>query len=196
MADVKIVPDTGDTISFGTAAKPAQEVVITGSILNASSVGATPAAIAGAVTHAGTTGNPHNTTAANVGAEPALGNPDVTGKVLSSTTGGVRSWVAQAGGMTWTVITTGTTTATAGNGYLMNGSGGNVTLNLPAGTAGNLVGFADVYGKATTNTLTIAPNGAEKIHGSATGLVIDINYASGTLAYVDATRGWELVDAS
>ena len=34
-------------------------------------------------------------TAANVGAEPALGNPGTTGYVLSSTTGGVRSWVAQ-----------------------------------------------------------------------------------------------------
>jgi hypothetical protein len=30
--------------------------------------------------------------------EPALGNPSVTGYVLSSTTGGARSWVAQTGG--------------------------------------------------------------------------------------------------
>lgn len=126
MADIKIVPDTGDTISFGTAVKPAQEVVITGSILNASSVGATPAAIAGAVTHAGTTGNPHNTTAANVGAEaananiqthvtgtgsphtaagvgaePALGNPSADDYVLSSKMSGTRSWIAPpAGGVT------------------------------------------------------------------------------------------------
>jgi len=33
-------------------------------------------------------------TASNVGAESALGNPSVSGYVLSSTTGGVRSWVA------------------------------------------------------------------------------------------------------
>lgn len=37
----------------------------------------------------------HTTFAAK---EPALGNPSVTGYVLTSTTGGVRSWVAQSGG--------------------------------------------------------------------------------------------------
>jgi hypothetical protein len=39
--------------------------------------------------------------------EPALGNPGVSGYVLSSTTGGVRSWVAQSGGGggTWGSIT-------------------------------------------------------------------------------------------
>jgi hypothetical protein len=37
-------------------------------------------------------------TAAQIGAEPALGNPGTTGWVLSSTTAGVRSWVAQSGG--------------------------------------------------------------------------------------------------
>lgn len=41
-------------------------------------------------------------------AEPALGNPSVTGYVLSSTTGGVRSWIAMTGGGgggTWGSIT-------------------------------------------------------------------------------------------
>jgi hypothetical protein len=37
--------------------------------------------------------------ATDVGAEPALGTPGVTGYVLSSTTLGVRSWVAQTGGV-------------------------------------------------------------------------------------------------
>jgi hypothetical protein len=37
-------------------------------------------------------------TAASVGAEPALGNPETTGYVLSSTTAGVRSWVANGSG--------------------------------------------------------------------------------------------------
>lgn len=40
----------------------------------------------------------HTHTAAAVGAEPDLGNPGTSGYVLSSTTGGVRSWVAQSGG--------------------------------------------------------------------------------------------------
>jgi hypothetical protein len=36
--------------------------------------------------------------ASDVGAEPALGDPGSDGYVLSSTTGGARSWVAQSGG--------------------------------------------------------------------------------------------------
>lgn len=39
-----------------------------------------------------------NGVAGGGGGEPALGNPAVTGYVLSSTTAGVRSWVAQSGG--------------------------------------------------------------------------------------------------
>lgn len=42
-----------------------------------------------------TTLNSTSTTASS--AEPALGNPDVSGKVLSSTTAGVRSWITDAG---------------------------------------------------------------------------------------------------
>ena len=42
-------------------------------------------------------------TSSMVGAEPALGNPSVNGYVLSSTTGGIRSWVAmgEGGSMTY-----------------------------------------------------------------------------------------------
>jgi len=44
-------------------------------------------------THRGTTtGNPHSVTAAEVGAEPALGNPGTDGQALLSTAAGVRSW--------------------------------------------------------------------------------------------------------
>ncbi len=46
-------------------------------------------------THTTNTANPHSTTAAQVGAEPALGNPAADGYVLSSTAVGVRSWIAR-----------------------------------------------------------------------------------------------------
>jgi hypothetical protein len=45
-------------------------------------------------THA--TGGSDALTPSNIGAEPALGNPDADGKVLSSTASGVRSWIAGA----------------------------------------------------------------------------------------------------
>lgn len=41
--------------------------------------------------------NPHHTTALQVGAEPALGNPTANGQILTSTTTGVRSWTSITG---------------------------------------------------------------------------------------------------
>jgi hypothetical protein len=64
---------------------------------------ASSAASAALAAHTGNHSNPHAVTAAQAGAEAALGNPGTTGYVLSSTTGGVRSWVAQSGGVTWTL---------------------------------------------------------------------------------------------
>lgn len=54
--------------------------------------------ISGFIAHIQDFNNPHHTTAEQVGAEPALGNPSTNDYVLSSTTTGVRSWVAQTGG--------------------------------------------------------------------------------------------------
>jgi len=42
--------------------------------------------------HIGDTANPHGVTAAQVNAEPALGNPTIDGQVLTSTAAGARSW--------------------------------------------------------------------------------------------------------
>jgi hypothetical protein len=57
----------------------------------------TAAATAALAAHTGNHSNPHAVTAAQAGAEPALGNPASNGYVLISTTAGARSWVAQAG---------------------------------------------------------------------------------------------------
>ena len=54
--------------------------------------------ISGFIAHIEDHNNPHATTASQVGAEPALGNPTSNGYVLSSDTSGLRSWVAQTGG--------------------------------------------------------------------------------------------------
>jgi hypothetical protein len=76
---------------------------ITDALGTANRSSATPAALGAAA--AGSSGDVSRAdhvhampSAANVGAEPALGNPGTTGYVLSSTTGGVRSWVAPGGG--------------------------------------------------------------------------------------------------
>jgi len=55
--------------------------------------------------HTDTSTNPHSITPAQIAAEPELGNPDVPGKILSSTETGERSWIALPDGSVWGGIT-------------------------------------------------------------------------------------------
>ena len=112
--------------------------------------------------------------------------------VLKSTTGGVLSWGEVSGGTSWqSVITTGTT-ASAGNGYFCNTTGGAFTLTLPSSpTIGDEVSFVDYAGTFDTNNLTIGRN-SEKINGSSADLTVATERASNTLVYTDGTQGWLL----
>ena len=87
-------------------------------------------------------------------------------------------------------IKTGTFTAVNGEGYFVNTSGGVSTANLPAGSAGAIVSFSDYTRTFGTNTLTITPNGSEKIGGVAASIYLSVNGQALTLVYVDATEGW------
>ena len=113
--------------------------------------------------------------------------------VLKSTTGGVLSWGEVTGGASWqAVITTGTTVATAGNGYFCNTSGGVITLTLPASPSiGDFVSFIDYAGTFDTSNLTIGRNG-KKIQGATADLTVSTERAANTLVFVDDTQGWLL----
>lgn len=50
-------------------------------------------AVSNSVSHIANISNPHSVTAGQVGAEVVLGNPASDGYILSSSTGGVRSWI-------------------------------------------------------------------------------------------------------
>ena len=115
------------------------------------------------------------------------------GYVLKSTTGGVLSWAeADAGGTSWQAVITTGTTATAGNGYFCNTTGGAFTLTLPSSpTIGDEVSFVDYAGTFDTNNLTIGRN-SEKINGSAADLTVATERAANTLVYTDGTQGWLL----
>ena len=66
-----------------------------------------------------------------------------------------------------------------------------LTLNLPAGSAGNIISIADYSKSFYTNTFRIKPNGSEKIGGVAESLTLDSENGSAlTLVYVDSTKGW------
>ena len=116
------------------------------------------------------------------------------GYVLKSTTGGVLSWEElEAGGTSWqAVITSGTTAASAGNGYFCNTTAGAITLTLPGSpTLGDEVSFVDYAGTFDTNNLTVARNG-KKINGAEADLTVATERAANTLGYTDTTQGWLL----
>lgn len=91
--------------------------------------------------------------------EPALGNPGTNGWVLSSTTAGVRSWIAP-------------TAAPTGTGFVHVTSG-----VVDSGAAQVNLGYADTYG------VLLAAQGGSGNAGTVTGVL----YGNGTSAFTQAT---------
>lgn len=109
------------------------------------------------------TGSAWDTSISTTYFEPALGNPGVTGYILSSTTGGVRSWVAQSGGISGlntngavyaASATTVASTSAMTDGQLMIGKTGlaPVSASLTAGTGISITPGAGTI--TITNTAT------------------------------------------
>ncbi len=115
-------------------------------------------------------------------------------QILTSTTGGVLSWVDNSGGTSWQAVKTSGFTAAGGEGYFCNTTSAAFTVALPAGTLGDEVTLVDYAGTFDTNNLTVSPNGSEKIMGTAASLTVSIERAGLTLVYTDATQGWLLKD--
>ena len=114
------------------------------------------------------------------------------GGTVALASGATQSGFGRSGSVNWQTgsIKTSTFTAANGEGYFVNTSGGAVTANLPAGSAGAIVAFSDYTRTFATNNLTITPNGSEKIGGQAQSLPLAVNGQALTLVYVDATEGW------
>jgi len=105
---------------------------------------------------------------------------------------GTASGFGGTGEISWdtTVKTTGTFTATAGIGYFLNTTGGVITVNLPAGTAGASVAMVDYAGTWQTSKVTVSPNGTEKMGGVAEDAALTTEGQSVTFVYIDGTQGW------
>ena len=108
------------------------------------------------------------------------------------TNAGTASGFGATGEISWdtTIKTTGTFTATAGVGYFLNTTGGIITVNLPAGTAGDSVAMADYAGTWQTNNVTVSPNGSEFIGGVNTNVTLSTEGQAVTFVYIDGTQGW------
>jgi len=116
-------------------------------------------------------------------------------QILTSTTGGVLSWVDNSGGTSWQAVEAGATmTAVGGEGYFINTTSNACTATLPAGTIGDECTFVDYAGTFDTNALTVAPDGSEKINGVAASLTCAVERAAFTLVFTDTTQGWLLKD--
>jgi hypothetical protein len=116
-------------------------------------------------------------------------------QILTSTTGGVLSWVDNSGGTDWqTVITAATKTAVAGEGYFIDTTSNVCNVTLPAGTLGDEVSLVDYAGTFDSNTLTVTPASGERIQGESADAVLtnSTERSAFTLAYSGATQGWLL----
>jgi len=121
-----------------------------------------------------------------------------SGTAVTLASGATQSGFGRTGTVDWQTgsIKTATFTAANGEGYFANTSGGAFTMNLPAGTAGNIVSVVDYTNTFQTNALTVSPNGSQKIGGTAASSSLSTEGQSVTLVYVDDTEGWKNIQDS
>ncbi len=116
-----------------------------------------------------------------------------SGDTVTLACGASQSGFGRTGTVDWQTgsIKTSTFTAVSGEGYFVNTTGGAVTVNLPAGVAGAIVGLKDYANTWDSNAVTLNPNGSDNIGG---GNTVDPTLAaeggSVLLVFVDSTQGW------
>ncbi len=130
-----------------------------------------------------------NTVAPQCGTTLTLGE---SGDTVTLGTGASQSGFGRTGTVDWntTPKTAGTFSAVSGDGFFLNTSGGVITANLPAGTAGAIVSFADYAGTWQTNKVTVVPNGSDKIGSLNENATLNTEGQSVTFVFVDSTQGW------
>jgi hypothetical protein len=117
---------------------------------------------------------------------------------VTLTNNGTATGFGPTGAVSWntTAVTSSPLTAASGVGYFIDTSGGAITVNLPAGSAGAIISLADYTNTWQTNAVTVTPNGSEKIGGIASSATLNTEGQSVTFIYVDATEGWKNVQDS
>ena len=115
-----------------------------------------------------------------------------SGTAVTLACGATQTGFGREGSVNWQTgsIKTTTFTAVSGEGYFVDTSSGAVTANLPAGSAGAIVSFADYTRTFNNNNLTISPNGSNKIGGFAQDAKLTVAGQAATFVFVDATEGW------
>ena len=128
--------------------------------------------------------------------KPATGTTltlGASGDTVTLASGASQSGFGRTGTVDWQTgsIKTATFTATSGEGYFVNTTGGAITVNLPAGSAGDIIGLKDYAGTWDTNAVTLNANGSDKIGGGNTiDPTLTDEGGSVLLVFVDSTQGW------
>tara|TARA_A100000171_G_scaffold3619_1_gene3044 strand:+ start:1268 stop:2671 length:1404 start_codon:yes stop_codon:yes gene_type:complete len=116
-----------------------------------------------------------------------------SGQTVAIACGATTTGMGRTGTVDWQTssIKTSTFTAVSGEGYFVNTTGGAITVNLPAGVAGAIVGLKDYAGTWDSNAVTLNPNGSDKIGGgSDRDPTLTAEGGSVLLVFVDSTQGW------
>jgi len=121
-----------------------------------------------------------------------------SGTAVTLGAGATQSGFGRTGTVDWQTgsIKTATFTAVSGEGYFCNTTSGGFVVNLPAGSAGAIVSVQDYNNTFDSNSITITPNGSEKINGGTGSILLDTEGEGITLVYVDGTVGWRSIQDS
>jgi len=132
-----------------------------------------------------------NTVAPQCGTTLTLGE---SGDTVTLGSGASQSGFGRTGTVNWqTSVKTNSDsplTVENGKGYFLNTTSGTITVNLPAGSAGDIVAFKDYANTWDNNNVLITPNGSDKIGGTSAVTPLSTESQSVTLIFVDSTKGW------
>ena len=118
-----------------------------------------------------------------------------SGDTVSLASGASQSGFGRTGTVDWQTasIKTATFTAANGEGYFCNTTGGAFTMNLPSSpSAGSIVSVKDYANTFDSNALTVG-RGGSNIGGSAQDASLATEGVAVTFVYVDATKGWLVI---
>ena len=120
------------------------------------------------------------------------------GGTVSLASGATQSGFGRTGTVDWvtTIKVTGDSpiTAVSGEGYFLNTTAGTITINLPTSpSAGDIVSIKDYARTWASNAVTVG-RGGSNMDGVAGDTDFETNGLSITLIYMDATKGWSLIN--
>jgi hypothetical protein len=123
-----------------------------------------------------------------------------SGTAVTLGAGATQTGFGRTGTVNWQTgsIKTATFTAANGEGYFCNTAGGTFEVDLPAGSAGAIVSVQDYNNTFDSHSLTVDPDGTEKINGGDGGEAVELSTEGlgVTFVYVDATVGWRSIQSN